>query len=380
LKSICFVVTTPFTANAFLLEHIKKLSLIYKVTLCLNLKLYPLSPNFDLKKIQIIDVPIERKINLLKDCRALLVLLSIFKKERFDVVHTVSPKAGLLGIMAGYLSQIKNRFHTFTGQVWVNLSNPSKAFFKAMDRLICKMATQVFADSQSQIDFLVTEGICKKSEISLLGCGSISGVNLARFKPDAIKRSSYRKALSAQDGDIIFLFVGRVCRDKGIFDLFAAFNEIYTNFGKKVYLWVVGPDEGAVVPELEVMYSELANQVKWIGPSFEPESYMAAADILVLPSYREGFGSVVIEAAACSIPAITYVTEGITDAIENNRTGLLARKYDIKDLVLKMDLLVANVDLRIQLGENAYERAITLFSSDAITAEWLTFYKKLLHQ
>lgn len=348
------------------------------MTLCLNLKLYTLSPDFDLKIIQIIDVPIERKVHFFKDLRTLILLISIFRKARFDVVHTVSPKAGLLGMMAGFFSQTQYRFHTFTGQVWANFGGPSKLFFKAMDHLICKMATQVFADSQSQIDFLVSEGICKNSEISLLGYGSISGVNLLRFIPNAIKRDGYRNLLLAGSNDIVFLFVGRVCRDKGIFDLMEAFKQLSSNVDKNIWLWIVGPDEGGVEPELKTMYPELQNQIKWIGPCFEPENYMAAADVLVLPSYREGFGTVVIEAAACRIPAIAYKTEGIIDAIENNVTGLLARKYDINNLALKMKELVINADLRMRLGKSAYERAIKLFSSDAVTTAWLIFYKKIL--
>jgi len=378
VKSICFVVATPFTANAFLLEHIKQFSLTYKVTLCLNLKLYPLSAGFDLKKIQAINIPIERKINLFKDLRALFFLFILFKKERFDVVHTISPKAGLLGMIAGYLSKTQNCFHTFTGQVWVNLSGSSKLFFKVIDRFICKLATQVFADSQSQIDFLLAEGICRKSEICLLGHGSIAGVNLSRFKPDGEARKSFRDSLSAVEDDLIFLFVGRVCRDKGVFDLLAAFNKIAINSEKGLYLWMVGPDEEGIGPELKAMFPKLKNKVVWIGPSFEPEKYMAAADVLVLPSYREGFGSVIIEAAACKIPAIAYATEGTIDAIEDRRTGLLVKKFDVEDLVLNMNLLIANAHLRLTLGMNAYERAVKSFSSVVVTAAWLVFYQKVL--
>ncbi|MBT8552005.1 glycosyltransferase family 4 protein [Polynucleobacter paneuropaeus] len=298
MKSICFVVATPFTANAFLLEHIKKLSEYFKVTLCLNLQLYPLSPDFDLKKIQVIDIPIERKIHPFKDVEALHILLSLFRSERFDAVHTVSPKAGLLGILAAYLAHINNRFHTFTGQVWVNTRGIRRSFYKLIDRLICKMATGVFADSQSQIDFLISQGICKKNEISMLGSGSISGVNLSRFRPNLEIRTQYRKLFGVSDGDIVFLFVGRLCKDKGIYDLLLAFENNYSQLKGGEYLWLVGPDEEGVEEQVKATYPELENQIQWIGSSFEPEKYMAAADILVLPSFREGFGSVVIEAAA----------------------------------------------------------------------------------
>ena len=337
-----------------------------------------MSPGFDLKKIQVIDIPIERKVHFFKDLAALFSLFSLFNKERFDVIHTVSPKAGLLGMLAGYLSQTKNRFHTFTGQVWANSGGLSKTFFKAIDRLICRLATKVFADSQSQIDFLIAEGVCNKSEITVLGNGSISGVNLLRFKPDSAARKNCRDSLAASENDIVFLFVGRVCRDKGIFDLLAAFDKMSSHFEKNIYLWIVGPDEGDIGPGLKEMYPDLKSHVKWIGASFEPEKYMAAADIFVLPSYREGFGSVVIEAAACKIPAIAYVTEGITDAIEDQQTGLFVRKYDVEDLASNMNLLAVNADLRQMLGKNAYERVLRSFSSDAVTAEWLTFYQKVL--
>jgi glycosyltransferase involved in cell wall biosynthesis len=378
MKSICFVVVTPFTANAFLLEHIKQLSLIYKVTLCLNLSLYPLAEEFDFNRVQIIDIAIQRRIHPFKDIIALLTLLKLFKKEKFDIIHTVSPKAGLLGMLAGFLSGTRNRFHTFTGQIWVTSKGLSRSFFKLIDRIICWLSTNLFADSQSQIDFLITEGVCKRNVIQILGAGSISGVNLKRFMPNDKVRNEFRNSMGVAQSDIVFLFVGRICRDKGIYDLLAAYEMIQNNLKEKNYLWIVGPDEESLTSLMQNKYPNLQKKIIWCGPTKEPEKYMVSADIMVLPSFREGFGNVVIEAAACKIPTIAYETEGIIDSIAADQTGLLVNKYDIKKLSLMMELLVNDTNLRKSLGNNAYERVIKLFSSEAITAAWLSFYKKIL--
>lgn len=378
MKSICFIVATPFTANAFLLDHLKQLSLLYKVTLCLNLKLYPLSPGFDLNKIQIIDIPIERKVHPLKDLKTLFFLYFLFRRIHFDVVHTISPKAGLLGMLAASLGLIEHRFHTFTGQVWANSKGIQRSFYKLIDRLICRLATSVFADSQSQINFLVEEGICQRKQITMLGAGSISGVNIDRFRPDRDTRIAYRKSLCASEKDIVFLFVGRLCRDKGVYDLLAAFDECSADLKGRKFLWLVGPDEEGLGAALRAIYPHLENQIKWIGPTLKPEIYMAAADILVLPSFREGFGSVVIEAAACKVPAIAYKTEGIVDAINDHQTGLLAKKYDVNDLASLMKLLSSDEGLRQTLSVNAFVRARTCFSSRIVTEHWVNFYKKVL--
>ena len=378
MKSICFVVASPFTANAFLLEHIKQLSKIFKITLCLNLELYPLSSEFDLERIRIVNLPLERKIRPVRDLEALFRLFFLFRREKFDVIHTVSPKAGLLGMLAAYLAQIKNRFHTFTGQVWANTKGLPRYLYKSIDRLICYLATAVFADSQSQIDYLIAQQVCEKDSISMLGVGSISGVNLARFKPDSKFRSNYRKLMGVSERHIVFLFVGRLCADKGINDLLLGFERVYPQIKEGAFLWLVGPDEEGMEDRLKPMFPELQKQILWLGPSFEPEKYMAAADVLVLPSLREGFGNVVIEAAACNIPSIAYEIEGIVDAIADGFTGLLVPKFDVKILSDKMNLLAVNSGLRQTLGNNAYDRVKMQFSCEAVTAEWLSFYKKLL--
>jgi glycosyltransferase involved in cell wall biosynthesis len=370
------MVTTPFTANAFLLEHLKALSLRYQVSLCLNQSLYKLLPDFESSGIRIINVPIERKLSPLSDLKALKNLLVVFKREKFVSVHTFTPKAGLLGMLAAYLCAVPNRLHTFTGQVWANEYGFKRWFYKNMDRAIVFFSTQVFCDSASQVKFLQVEGVVKNNAISVIGGASISGVNLTRFHPQADQKFDIHfSKLDSQD-HFNFLFVGRIARDKGIYDLIEAFIGI-SQENPKARLWIIGPDEEGLRAQIEYKFPRL-NGVLWMGSSTTPEVFMAKADVLVLPSYREGFGTVIIEAAACKTPAIAYRIDGVIDALEDGHSGILVNKGDSKELELAMKSMMLNPSLTVQMGEYAYQRAVSSFCAKKITNNWLELYETVV--
>jgi len=373
LPSICFVVSSPFTVNGFLIGHLRELSRLYNVTLCVNLHQYELSSDLNIYSIKLIHVPIERKISFFQDLKAWWALFKIFSNNRFESVHSITPKAGLLSMSAGFFARIPNRFHTFTGQIWCTRQGLSRFFFKWMDCLIVKFATFVFADSSSQIDFLIKEKVCNLSKIKLLGAGSISGVDLEKFKPNPSMRAKFRKQLSIFDGDCIFLFVGRLCKDKGIFDLLKAFSMLNIKY-KRIALWIVGPDEEQIEANIKNHYPHLHGLVNWIGPTFQPENWMIAADVLLLPSYREGFGSVIIEAASCGLPTIAYRINGVVDAVVDKETGLLVDVGDVDGLSQQMQLLLVDQDLRSRLALSAKTRAQSQFSSGVVTKAWVDFY------
>lgn len=376
MKKICFVVTTPFTANAFLIDHFAELSKQYQLTLCANLDLYDLSPKFKKFELQIMHVPLERKVSFYKDLKAWWILFRIFSSHQFDSIHSITPKAGLLSMSSAFIARVPVRIHTFTGQVWINRSGFSRFFFKFFDWLIVKFATLIFADSASQIRLLIKEKICSQSEINLLGFGSISGVSLNRFKPSQDLRRSIRESFNVKEEECVFLFVGRLCRDKGIFDLVSAFVKL-ASFHKGAALWIVGPDEEEIQKRITEKIGDSILNIKWVGSTFNPESYMAAADVLVLPSYREGFGSVIIEAAACGLPAIAYRINGVIDAIEDRVTGYLVKVADVNELTQSMKLFFLDQQLRLALGNAAKTRAYERYSSDIVTRAWLYFYNEL---
>jgi lipopolysaccharide/colanic/teichoic acid biosynthesis glycosyltransferase len=377
LQNICFVVTSPFTVNGFLANHLKALSADRSVTLCTNLNLYPLSPELKKLQLRIINVPLERKFSPAKDLAAIWTLYWIFRKNRFDAVHSITPKAGLLGMMAAFLAQVPSRFHTFTGQVWAKTAGLKRSFYKSIDRLIAVLALKVFADSSSQIQLLVREKVVSQEGISLLGAGSISGVDLDRFKPDPQVRTQIRKQYGAQDSTCVFLFVGRLCKDKGVLDLIQAYAmSLKQQANQDSALWIVGPDEENIRSQAEGLPNIPWLQIHWIGASFEPERFMTSADVLILPSYREGFGSVIIEAAACSLPTLAYRIDGVIDAVDDGRTGILSKAGDVEELSLNMKKLVNDPIYRQSLGEQASKRVHELFSSTAITQAWVDFYEQ----
>jgi len=374
VKSICFVATSPFAVNAFLLGHLQLLSQYFQVTLCVNKNEYPLSRSID-ARVHVLHVPIERKISPFNDFLALLRLIAIFRRSDFDVVHSITPKGGALAMLAGFLCRVPNRIHTFTGQVWVTRSGVIRRLLKLIDRLIVGWATTVFSDSASQSRFLERELGLAAGRVGMLGDGSIAGVDVERFRPNDAQRENIRQRLSVGPDAFVFLFVGRIARDKGVCDLVTAFRRL-SRSRADLSLWVVGPDEEKRVAELQALAGEAGASICWIGPSTEPESYMAGADLLVLPSYREGFGLVVVEAAGCGLPTLAYEIDGVVDAVERSITGVLVPPRDVDALSRQMEFMAGHSDYVKRLGLAARQRVIEKFTATAVSKAWLNFYNQ----
>jgi len=374
--AIVFVATTPFAVNAFLRTHLLLLAKTYEVTLCVNTAAYPLDKDIQ-SAVRIQHIDIARKISPWKDLRAFFQLFKCLWVLRPVVVHSMTPKAGLLAMFAGRLAHVPWCFHTFTGQIWVNKTGVGRFLFKGIDRLIALAANAVFADSTSQCRFLEQQGVVRTSGVTVLGEGSVSGVDVERFHPDPNARLTLRTEQGLNNEIPVFVFVGRLVRDKGVFDLVEAFANVNASH-PNWELWVVGPDEDGLQEKLSQYGQRLGAKIRWFGRTFSPERYMAAADVFVLPSYREGFGSAIIEAAACAIPTIAYKIDGVIDAVVDGRTGVLIDKGDLTGFAQAMKDLGNSPDKRDRLGQVAFQRAVEGFSSTKVSGEWQAFYDKLI--
>jgi glycosyltransferase involved in cell wall biosynthesis len=374
---ILFVVTTPLTANVFLLSHFQVLSMHYSVFLCVNTNLHKLLPELE-QYVEVIHVELLRKTSLFADFKALFNLFFVVRRVKPTVIHSVTPKAGLIGMLAGFLARVPFRWHTFTGQVWATRQFISKIFLKSIDKCIVFFSTNIFTDSYTQSKLLVKENIVSKDKISVLGFGSIAGVNIDRFQKNNEVRLSIREKLACKTEACVFLFVGRLVRDKGVFDLVHAFSIASKNV-EGIELWMVGPDEENLQSQLEEMALLNNLSIRFLGASTAPEKYMMSADVFVLPSYREGFGSVIIEAAACCIPSIAYRIDGVVDAVEDGVTGELIDLRNVEALARSMISFAESPSKRIKMGKNSRERVMKYFRSEEITKAWLVQYKSVLN-
>lgn len=272
------------TVNAFLQQPIRQLCQSYDVYVAL--KLTPEDTFSGLENlVTFLPVGIERKISIWQDFSALVQLLRLFRQYKFMAVHSVTPKAGLLAMLAAALTQVDVRIHTFTGQVWATKRGFGRIALKKLDKLIGCLCTHILVDSPSQRQFLLEEGVIASEKSSVLQKGSISGVDINRFKPDYSARLRIRESLQITDGDVVFLFIGRLNRDKGVLDLAVAFSNVASRH-VNARLLIVGVDEANLSEDIHGITENCEKQVEFIEFTPVPEEYMAASDVLCLPSYR----------------------------------------------------------------------------------------------
>jgi glycosyltransferase involved in cell wall biosynthesis len=368
----CLVVSSPLTIRAFLAPQIRALATQLDVSLVANAA----AGAFAELPARFFPVAIERRIAPLADLRALIALHALFRRERFSVVHSVTPKAGLLAMLAARLAGVPARVHMFTGQVWATRTGAARALLRSIDGLIAACATRVLVDSPGQREFLVANGVVSAQKSAVLANGSICGVDGERFRPDAAARAGVREALGVPHDAVLFLYVGRLNRDKGLLDLAAAFNGTAERFSEARLLFV-GPDEEALRAPLERVLERWASRVYWVGETNRPQEYMAAADVFCLPSYREGFGQSTLEAAACGLPIVASRIYGIVDAVRDGESGLLHPAADVPALRACMERLAREPELRRRLGEAGRRRALREFSAAQVTQALLALYAGL---
>ena len=375
-KKICFVVSTPTTAVAFLKDHIACLSELYDVYLVANYS--DESEIAGLKLAGCKSIQIERRPNIKADLRALKELQKYFEEMNFACVQSQASKPSMLMAIAAKRAKVPVRIRIFTGQIWCNMTGLKRYFYKAIDRLTVRLNTHLLADGKPQMEYLIKQGIVKRDKIKVLGNGSICGVDMSKFNPTDEVREEVRKELGYNGQNVVYTFLGRLKREKGIREILSAFNRLVSD-NTNARLLLIGCDE----ENCHDWMSDYPNlmegkNVVFYGYTKEPFRTLQAGDVYVLPSYREGFGMSVLEASCMKLPVICSDIYGMADTFVDGETGLKCKVRDDLTLYECMKKLYGDKDKRMKMGATGRKRVAEVFPKELVTNAWVEFYKSVV--
>lgn len=331
------------------------------------------------EKVRTIELEMQRNISPLKDLLSLWNLYVLFKTEKPLIVHSITPKAGLLSMVAGFFAGVPIRIHTFTGLIFPSKSGVMKQLLIVMDKVLCRFATHIYPEGNGVKQDLINFGITNKP-LKVVANGNVNGIDTAFYNKNQLSESALqglKASLGIKPNDFVFIFVGRLVGDKGINELIAAFKK----FDAKdiVKLLLVGPFEQELDPlSVKTLHEINANKnIISVGFQKEVRSYFAIADALVFPSYREGFPNVVLQAGAMNLPCIVTDINGSNEIISDGINGIIIPSKNSIELYEAMFKLVNDTELRKNIQKNAREMIVTRFEQKMVWESILQEYKNI---
>ena len=331
------------------------------------------SPDEDLRevekreKVRAVGVQMERRMSPLKDIVSLVKLVRVFAKEKPDMLHSMTPKAGLLCMAAGWMTGVPVRVHTFTGLVWPTAQGLSRRILMLTDKITCMCATHVVPEGEGvKLDL---QRCITKKEMKVLGYGNVRGINMDEWK----------RRVDRGDGLMLtFVFVGRIVRDKGVDELVAAFvklNRIYSN----TRLLLVGPYEEHLNPVQSgtKFLIDTCECIEAVGAQKDVRPFYEQSDVLVFPSYREGFPNVVIEAGAMELPSIVTDINGSREIIEDGRNGLIVPARDEQALFEAMKWMVEHDEERNAMAAHARPMIASRYEQGYVRGCLKNYYEEI---
>ncbi|SOC80313.1 Glycosyltransferase involved in cell wall bisynthesis [Salinimicrobium sediminis] len=319
--------------------------------------------------VETFQLEMTREITPAKDLRALFKLYRFLKREKPAIVHTHTPKAGIVGMMAAKMAGVPVRLHTVAGMPLMETIGAKRKILEQVERLTYRLATKVYPNSEGLKKIILSHNFTKPGKLKVLGEGSSNGIDTGYFSPadfTAEQKQEIRQSLNIPSDDLVFIFVGRLVRDKGINELVQAFKQLASET-KDISLLLVGPFEQELDPIKEENLREIKahSKIFTTGYQVDVRPYFAAADVLVFPSYREGFPNVVMQAGAMGLPSIVTDINGCNEIIREEENGLIIPVKDQEALLLAMKKLATNAELRRKLAANSrsvitekYERKV----------------------
>lgn len=367
-KKIIRATTVPQSLTSFCKGMLRELSDEYEV-IALSSSGKSLEKVSLQEGVRTIEVPMQRHISLGSDLRSLWRMWKVLRKEKPAMVHSMTPKAGLICMMAGWLARVPRRVHTFTGLVWPTATGIKRRILMATDWLTCACATHVIPEGEGVKNDLLTHHITRKP-IKVLGYGNVRGIDLNYYQPQGKK----------QHQGFTFVFVGRIVRDKGINELVAAFDRLHNEFND-VRLVLVGRREDDLDPVLPETLERInrGEGIEAVGNQSDVRPFYNDADALVFPSYREGFPNVVIEAGAMGLPSIVTDINGSREIIIDGENGVIIPSKDQEALYQAMKDFVEHPDAVAAMAFKARELVASRFEQGYVRQCLYDFYHQILN-
>lgn len=333
------------------------------------------------ERVPTVSIEMTRTITPFKDLVALYKLICFFRREKPDIVHTHTPKAGLLGMMAAKIAGVSHRLHTVAGMPLTVASGAKRQLLNQIERLTYACATKVYPNSYGLEKIILDEKFTKQSKLKVIGKGSSNGIDTSQFDPSLVSeetKNRLREDLGIEEDDFIFLFVGRIVADKGINELIQAFeavNHIYPNS----QLVLVGSFEknlDPILPECEKLIDDHPN-IHAVGYKTNVIDYFALADVLTFPSYREGFPNVVMQAAAMQLNCIVSDINGCNEIVKQGENGWVVPAKNIDQLKDRMQWCLQNKEGSSHMGLKSRRLMQTHYERQYVWEKILEEYKNL---
>ena len=378
MAKIIRTTTVPMSLDTFCKGMLRELSEKYEV-IGISSPDQELNIVSEREGIRVIAVPMERRISLFKDIVSLWRMWRVFRKEKPTMVHSMTPKAGLISMVSAWLARVPIRVHTFTGLVWPATSVIKKKILILTDKMTCACATHVTPEGEGVKKDLIAGNITKKP-LKVLGYGNVRGVDMDYYSRRPEVMTLANKLID--DGVFTFVFVGRVVKDKGIDELCNAFKRLHDKY-PQTRCWLVGPFEDSIDPigqqARDIIFNS-ENGMESVGQKSGDEllAYYAAANCFVFPSYREGFPNTVLEAGAMGLPSIVTDINGSREIIVAGENGVIIPVRDENALFEAMvDLVKDNNKCNI-MASNARRMIADRFEQKYVRKCLYDFYEELL--
>ena len=331
-------------------------------------------------------INMSRKITPFQDLKSLWEMWNFLRKEKPQIVHTHTPKAGIIGMLAARLAGVPHRLHTVAGLPLMEATGAKRKILNFVEKLTYSSATRVYPNSKGLYDFILQNNFTQSNKLKIIGKGSSNGINTTFFSPDQVsetERVTLREKLNIQPDDFVFVFVGRIVSDKGINELIKAFSELQTADNNEltgIKLLLVGGLESDLDPLNPETLAEINQNKDIISVGFQQDvrPFFAISDALVFPSYREGFPNVVMQAGAMGLPSIVSDINGCNEIIVEGENGLIIPSKNVEKLKEKMLTLAKDKNLYAKLKENSRRMIESRYEQSVVWNALLEEYEGLL--